>query len=270
MMDHYRETMMTRLTVALCAAALGVAAAPSALAEEASTHQYVFDLGVGVMAKPRYPGSDEVIAVPFPIISVGRFYIPGVGDIIDGDSRIKRFSVYPSFNFNGRRDSSDSNELEGLDDVDWALELGLGMAYRHDWIRGFVEVRQGFNGYSGQVADFGVDFIANPTEDLQVMVGPRAGWGSDDYMDTYFGISAGEALDSPLFDEAYDAEAGFNTVGVAATASYDLTDDITFHLRGGWDRLIGDAADSPIVKEGSENQYYGGVGLSYEFGFSLD
>jgi outer membrane protein len=268
--DDNREMMMTRLTTALGAAALMIAAMPSAQAEENSTDQYVLDLGVGVMAKPRYPGSDEVIAVPFPIISVGRFFIPGIGQVIDGDERINRFSIYPSFNFNGRRNSSDSNELQGLDDVDWALEVGLGMAYRHDWIRGFVEVRQGFNGYSGQVADFGIDFIANPTEDLQIMAGPRAGWGSDDYMDTYFGISGGEADKSALYTQAYDAEAGFNTVGVAATASYDLTDDVTFHLRGGWDRLIGDAADSPIVKEGSENQFYGGAGLSYRFSFSLD
>jgi MipA family protein len=267
--DDNREMMMTRLT-ALGAAALMIAAMPSAQAEENSTDQYVLDLGAGIMAKPRYPGSDEVIAVPFPIISVGKFFIPGLGQVIDGDERIKRFSIYPSFNFNGKRDSSDSNELEGLDDVDWALEVGLGMAYRHDWIRGFVEVRQGFNGYSGQVADFGIDFIANPTEDLQIMAGPRAGWGSDGYMDTYFGISGGEADDSPLYNNSYDAEAGFNTVGLAATASYDLTDDVTFHLRGGWDRLIGDAADSPIVREGSENQFYGGAGISYEFSFSLD
>ena len=263
--------MMTRLTTALCAAALCAAAVPSALAEDTSNDQYVIDLGVGVMAKSRYPGSDEVIAVPFPIIAVGKFFIPGIGQVIDEDQdRIKRFSIYPSFNFNGRRESSDSNELEGLDDVDWALEVGLGMAYRYDWIRGFVEVRQGFNGYSGQVADFGIDFIANPTEDLQLMVGPRAGWGSDGYMETYFGISGGEAADSKLYTEAYDADAGFNTVGVAATASYALNDDFTFHLRGGWDRLIGDAADSPIVKEGSVNQYYGGAGISYQFRFSLD
>lgn len=266
---------MNRFTTALCSTAIGAAAlviasAPPVLAQEARTDQYVFDLGLGVMAKPRYPGSDEVIAVPFPIISVGKFFIPGVGDVIDEDTRVKRFSVYPSFNFNGRRESSDSNELEGLDDVDWALEVGLGMAYRHDWLRGFVEVRQGFNGYSGQVAEFGIDFIANPTEDLQLMAGPRAGWGSDDYMETYFGITAGEEEDSALYDKAYDADAGFNTLGLAATASYDLTEDITFHLRGGWDRLIGDAADSPIVEEGSENQFYGGAGLSYEFGFSLD
>jgi MipA family protein len=266
-----REMMMTSLKTALgAAAALMIAAMPSAQAEDNSTDQYVLDLGMGLMAKPRYPGSDEVIAVPFPIISVGKFFIPGIGQVIDEDERIKRLSIYPSFNFNGRRESSDSNELEGLDDVDWALEVGLGMAYRHDWIRGFVEVRQGFNGYSGQVADFGIDFIANPTEDFQLMVGPRAGWGSDGYMDTYFGITASEEVDSALYDKSYDAEAGFNTVGVASTASYDLTDDVTFHLRGGWDRLIGDAADSPIVKEGSTNQFYGGAGISYEFGFSLD
>lgn len=263
---------MTRLTTALGAAALMIAATPAAKAEEARTDQYVFDLGLGVMAKPRYPGSDEVIAVPFPIISVGKFFIPGIGEVIsEDDERIKRFSIYPSFDFIGRRNSSESNELEGLDDVDWALEVGLGMAYRHDWLRGFVEVRQGFNGHSGQVAEFGVDFIANPTEDLQIMAGPRAGWGSDDYMDTYFGITGGDADKSELYkNQAYDAEAGFSTVGVAATASYDLNDDFTFHLRGGWDRLIGEAADSPIVKEGSENQFYGGAGISYEFRFSLD
>ncbi|MFN4141626.1 MipA/OmpV family protein [Aestuariivirga sp.] len=261
---------MTPLKITLSAAALLLAFSFPATADEMPDEQYVLDLGVGVMAKPRYPGSDEVIAVPFPIISVGRFFVPGIGQVIDGDERVKRFSLYPSFNFNGRRDSSDSNELEGLDDVDWALEVGLGAAYRHDWIRGFIEVRQGFNGYSGQVADFGLDFIANPTEDLQLMAGPRAGWGSDDYMDTYFGISGKEAADSPVYDKSYDAGAGFHSVGLAATASYDLTEEFTFHLRGGWDRLIGEAADSPIVKEGSANQFYGGAGLSYEFGFSLD
>lgn len=261
---------MTSLRLAASAAALLILAAPSAQAEDGTQDQYVFDLGLGVMAKPRYPGSDEVIAVPFPIISVGKFFIPGVGDVIDEDKGTRRFSIYPSFNFNGKREASDSNELEGMEDVDWALEVGLGAAYRHDWLRGFVEVRQGFNGYSGQVAEFGVDFIASPTEDLELMIGPRAGWGSEDYMQTYFGISQKDEANSPVYDQTYDAEAGFNTVGLAANARYSLTDDVTFHLRGGWDRLIGDAGDSPIVKEGSTNQFYGGAGISYEFGFSLD
>ena len=89
-------------------------------------------------------------------------------------------------------------------------------------------------------------------------------------MKTYFGITSKEALDSPNYTSEYKADAGFNTVGLAATASYGLTEDMTFHLRGGWDRLVGGAGDSPIVKEGSENQFYGGAGVSYEFGFSVD
>lgn len=259
-----------RLAATLGAGAILLAAVPAAQAEETSDDQYVFSLGAGVMAQPRYPGSDETIIVPYPLIAVTKFFVPGVGQVIDEDQSVRRFSIYPSFNFIGKRESSDSNELEGLEDVDWALEVGLGLAYRYDWIRGFVEVRQGFNGYSGQVADFGVDFIANPTEDLQVMVGPRASWGSDGYMDTYFGITPENEVNSLLYSESYDASAGFNKAGVAATASYDLTEKVTFVMQGGWDRMIGDAADSPIVKEGSENQFYGGAGFTYKFSFSLD
>lgn len=251
------------------AALLLTAVVPAMAEDDLSTKQYVLDLGAGLMYQPKYPGADEMIAVPFPLISVGRFFIPGIGDMIDSDAPLRKFSVYPSFGFNGKRESSDSNELKGTDDVDWALELGLGVAYRYDWIRGFAEVRQGFNGYSGQVADFGVDFIANPTEDLQLMVGPRASWGSADYMKTYFGVSAKEATVPGSILEEFDADPGFNRLGVAATASYGITDRTTFHVRAGWDRLIGDAADSPIVKEGSENQYYVGAGISYRFGFDL-
>jgi outer membrane protein len=262
------DVTMTKAST-FCVVALMALPAASALAEEPKKErQYVIDLGAGLMAQPRYPGSDETILVPYPLIAVSRFYVPGIGDA--GGSESKRgLSIYPSFNFIGKREASDSNELEGMEDVDWALEVGLGVAYRYDWLRGFVEVRQGFNGYSGQVADFGLDVIATPTEDLTLTLGPRAGWGSDDYMKTYFGISPSEAVDSPLYDNSYDADAGFNTVGLAATANYALTDTVTLRMLGGWSRLIGDAGDSPIVKEGSENQFYGGAGLTYRFEFDV-
>jgi outer membrane protein len=257
--------LLSRL--ALCAAAVSFLAS-SASAEEANKRQYVIDLGAGLAAQPRYPGSDETILVPYPLFVLGRIFVPGIGQIEEEDG-LRRLSVYPSFNFIGKRESSDSNELEGMEDVDWALEAGIGVAYRHDWIRGFVEVRQGFNGYSGQVAQFGLDVIASPTEDLEVLAGPRLGWGSDGYMDTYFGITSKEAADSPNYDKSFDAGAGFSSVGLAASARYNLTDKWKLHLLGGWDRLIGDAADSPIVKQGSENQFYGGAGVTYQFAFDL-
>lgn len=255
--------------LALCAAALSLCAVLSpASAQEAKDKQYVLDVGAGLMAQPRYPGSDETIFVPYPLFSAGRVYVPGFGEVEGGDS-VRRLSIYPSFNFIGKRDHSDSNELKGMKDVDWAVEAGIGIAYRYDWIRGFAEVREGFNGYTGQVAQFGVDFIASPTEDLELMIGPRASWGSDGYMETYFGVTNKEAANSPNYNKAYNADAGFSTVGLAGNARYNLTDKWKLHVLAGWDRLIGDAGDSPIVKEGNENQFYGGAGVTYEFAFDL-
>ena len=260
---------MTLSRLSVLAAAAALLAFPSlASAQSKEDKQYVMDLGAGVMAQPRYPGSDETIFVPYPLIAVSKFFLPGYGQIDEKDNT-RRLAIYPSFNFIGKRDSSKSNELEGMKDVDWALEAGLGISYRYDWIRGFAEVRQGFNGYSGQVANFGIDLIGNPTEDLELRFGPRAGWGSQDYMKTYFGITSSEADASPLYDKAYKADAGFNTVGLAGSATYDLSERWKLHALAGWDRLIGDAGDSPIVKEGSEDQFYGGAGLSYRFAFDI-
>jgi len=77
-------------------------------------------------------------------------------------------------------------------------------------------------------------------------------------MSTYFGITSSEAAASPLYDKSYKADAGFNTVGLAGSATYNLTERWKLHALAGWDRLIGDAGNSPIVKEGSENQFYAG------------
>ena len=98
---------MTFTLKAISAAALLITAVAPAWAEDdLSTKQYVIDLGAGLMYQPKYRGADEMIAVPFPLISVGRFFIPGVGDVIDGDAPLRKFSVYPSFGFNGKRESS--------------------------------------------------------------------------------------------------------------------------------------------------------------------
>ena len=69
--------------------------------------------------------------------------------------------------------------------------------------------------------------------------------------------------------QAYNADSGFRSVGLAARASYGLTDDWTFHVQGGYDRLIGDAADSPITERGSENQFTLGAGVTYRFAFDV-
>ena len=231
--------------------------------------QYVLDLGVGVELKPKYPGADEYIVFPFPLVGVGRFYVPGLGGVVDEDKPRRGFYFFPDFDFNGERKASDSNDLTGTDKVDWAVEVGAGIGYRYDWILGFASIRQGFNGHKGQVATFGMDFLADPTDRINIAIGPRASWASKDYMRTYFGVTAAEAAAPGSVLTPYSPGSGFKTVGAALRASYDWTDKTTFHLRGRWDRFIGDADDSPIVKVGSENQFTIGVGVSYRFAFDV-
>jgi len=231
--------------------------------------QFVLDLGGGAIVKPKYPGAEDYLVYPFPIVAVGRFYVPGIGQVVDGETVRRGFLFYPSFDFNGERKASDSSDLTGTNTVDWAVELGLGAGYRYDWLRGFVELRQGFNGHEGQVAEFGLDFIANPMDRVEVIFGPRASWASDDYMDTYFGVTVAESLAPGSSLSAFNAGSGFKTVGLVARASYAWTDDVTFHLQGGWDHFVGDAADSPIVEAGSEDQFSIGAGISYRFAFDV-
>ncbi len=229
--------------------------------------QYVLDLGGGAIVKPEYPGAEDYLVYPLPIVVVGRFYLPGLGQVVDGETVKRGFLFYPSFDFNGERKASDSSDLTGTKTVDWAFEFGLGAGYRYDWLRGSVELRQGFNGHQGQVAEFGLDFITNPVDRLEVIFGPRASWASDDYMETYFGVTPAEAAAGPL--TAYNADSGFKTVGLVARASYAWTDDVTFHLQGGWDHFVGDASDSPIVQAGSEDQFSIGAGITYRFAFDI-
>jgi len=230
--------------------------------------QYDIEVGVGGMLQPRYAAADSYIFTPFPIISVGRFFVPGLGQVADGRKRQGVF-FFPSFGFVGERSADDDRDLTGTRDVDWALELGLGAGYRTENWRAFAELRQGINGHTGQVGQLGFDGIFYPTQRLEVSVGPRAGFAFGDYMDTYFGVTASEAAASGGTLSQFNADSGFTSLGLSARASYDINDRARFHLQGGYDRLIGDAADSPIAKVGDENQFYIGAGVSYRFSFDV-
>lgn len=231
-----------------------------------SQKQYVADVGAGVIYKPKYPGADDYVFLPFPIFSASRLYFPGVGSF---GGTVRGLSVFPSFDFHGKREASDSSSLTGTDTVDWALEVGAGVAYRWDWFRMYGQARQGFNGHHGQVVDLGFEVTAQPVDRLKLVVGPRVTWASDDYMSTYFGVTGSEAAASGGALTKYDADAGFKSAGVLARLSYKVSDRTTFHVRGGWQRLIGDAADSPIVTADDDNQFSIGVGISRRFDFNV-
>jgi outer membrane scaffolding protein for murein synthesis (MipA/OmpV family) len=82
-------------------------------------------------------------------------------------------------------------------------------------------------------------------------------------MDAFFSVNAQQAARSGF--NAYDADAGIKDVYLGLNADIPLSQQWSLKMTGMYSRLIGDAADSPIVE--SEDQFFGGLGLTYRFSF---
>jgi outer membrane protein len=216
--------------------------------------RFVFTLRGGVAASPEYFGSDEYAAGPdlgfrFNYLSLGNGRSFGNPDPW-ADSMGLTFGG--SFRFIGERNVDDFDELAGLDDIDAAVELGGSIRYGTEYFAAFGDVRRGFGGHEGWVGEIGADAILNPTDRLRLTLGPRVLFGDDTYSDTYFGITPAEASTGL---PAYDPDGGMVSAGIEFGARYQLND--RWGLEGAitWDKFTDDAADSPIVEQGEDEQW---------------
>lgn len=263
------------------AAALGLepaqAQAPLALDTSevaiANNNDLVIELGAGGRIRPRYLGADDYIVTPFPIISVDYLSIPGLFTV-GGSDRVGGLRFAPSFAFTGSRDSGDDADLLGTRPLDETYEVGarIGYEYALDDVYGlefYGEARGAFGEASGVVGGFGVDAIARPTEVLELKLGPRATLASSDYMSTYFSISQAESIASGGRLDAFDADGGFTTVGLDGSVRYEFRPNWFARADASYERLVADAADSPIARVGSRDQFTFGLGLSRRFSFDL-
>jgi outer membrane scaffolding protein for murein synthesis (MipA/OmpV family) len=89
-------------------------------------------------------------------------------------------------------------------------------------------------------------------------------WASESYMSDYFGVDSADARRSGL--DRHNADAGIKDVSLGLSLGYDITPNWQVSLLGRYARLLGDAADSPIVDDvGSKNQFFGGLLAAYRF-----
>jgi outer membrane scaffolding protein for murein synthesis (MipA/OmpV family) len=167
--------------------------------------------------------------------------------------------------FQGGRYLEDDRRLFGLDKINWAVEPGVFVEFWPvEFLRARAEVRRGFNGHDGFVADFGLDYVQRFGA-FTASVGPRLSLGDNNFTRTYFGVSPFEAaLNGQV--TAYRPSGGITSVGALAGLSYDWSKAWSTTAYVSYKRLVGDAADSPIVKRfGSENQIGLGLTVSYSF-----
>jgi outer membrane scaffolding protein for murein synthesis (MipA/OmpV family) len=215
----------------------------------------ILTFGLGAGFTPAYPGSDDLVLRPSGTLRVDFFRLPnGFTYSSLGSTAVRQgFGLYGSARYIGGRDVSEYPDLTGLDDVPWTFEAGLGIGYEFPNYRVFGDVRYGFHGHESFVGTLGADLIARPSEKLVVRFGPRAEFGSDSYASTYFGVTPSEAAAGSL--SAFDAEGGLMGAGLELWAVYSFNERWGIEGRAGWLRLLNAAADSPVTKVGSADQF---------------
>jgi len=234
---------------------------------------WIVTVGGGVGVSPPYEGAGHDIIQPILTFNLRRANTPYRFTPPDGGSTIslvnKRHFVFgPIVRFRYARDNT--NKLTGLNRIGTAVEPGVfAEVWPVNWLRFRAEGRYGVTGYTGPVGDAAADLIyTGRTWDFSV--GPRYGYGGDNYMDTYFGVTPLEAERSPLIKTAYEPGQGERYLGVEAAFAHNWTHRIKTTFAMGYHRLAHLAEDSPVVQvAGSPNDYSAGVTVSYSFGWRI-
>ena len=225
-------------------------------------------LGLGAQLRPEFIGADDYGVGPLVDLDFARGDNPFPFEAPDDSFGIKLissgpFAAGPAANIQWKRKDSDVGAPVG--EVKTTVEIGGFAEYKaSDKIRLRADLRKGVNGHEGLVGSLGADRIWRDGDRYVFSIGPRVLFSDARFQRAYFGVDSAAALASGL--PAYRPDGGIYAVAAASGLSYQF--DPRFGLFGyaRYERLVGDAAKSPIVRElGSRNQLSGGIGLSYTF-----
>ncbi len=224
-------------------------------------------------AEPSFPGSKNYSFAFRPIFDIRRAGEPEHLNLpTDAWSLafvdLGYFRAGLAGDFLNSRDHSDDHALRGLRDVDFSVELGGFVEYWPvPFVRTRLEILQAVTGNDGLIANLEADYVYRPNPLWQFTLGPRAEFANTQFESTYFSVNEIESLRSGLPE--FHASGGLLSAGLVGSARYNLSDRLSVRAFAEWQRLLGDAADSPIVKlRGSEDQFEIGIGAAYTFNFA--
>ena len=225
-------------------------------------------VGLGGQVRPKFVGADSSEVAPLFDLDIARgsnefaFEAPdysfGLPVVSTGG-----FSFGPAANIASSRKESDVGAPVGK--VKTTIEAGAFANY--ELSKSFylhAEVLKGLGGHKGVVGTVGADYVWRDGDKYVFSVGPRVLFSDSRYQRANFGVGPTAALDSGL--PQYRPSGGIHGIAAASGVSYQFNDRFGLFGYGRYERLVGDAAHSPIIREfGSRNQLSGGLGLNYTF-----
>lgn len=237
-------------------------------------------VGLAVGSAPDFWGSENNTGGIAPYgryLFSGQRYVQLLGteltvNLVDN----KSWRVGPVLRYRfGRDDDVDNKVVKEMRPIDDTLEAGVFVAYRiqlstnplHQLTFAADVLGDTGDTYNGANGSVRVNYFHPFNERLLGNIGFGVAWGSDSFTDTYFGVHGSDiALYPSLHGKPYTAQGGVNAVRVPFGVTTPLSKQWMLSAGGRYERLLGDAEDSPIVKqEGDANQWMFGVGAAYLF-----
>ena len=230
---------------------------------------YRYRIAAGAQWTPRYPGADDLQPSVMPNFDRVRGDTPFKFEAPDDGFGIEiintnGFAFGPVGNFEDARTAEDVGAA--LPKVDFSIELGGVVKYElGDRFRLRGELRKGVTGHKGWIGNAGADLIFRDRDNWLFSVGPRITWSDNKYQDAWFSVAPADSAPSGL--PAFDAGGGIQAYGATASFMAQVSGPWGISTYAKYDRLTGDAADSPIVQvHGSRDQFSFGAALTYTFG----
>ena len=276
------------LTGALMLSALSCAV--PALAQDDPQHS-TLTIGVGGAYVPSYEGSDDYRAIP---IAQARgkvhdfaFWTRGTSLYVDAipntDDNGVDFELGPVVNVRLDRTSRKTikdNAVRALGKLDTGIEVGgfVGIGKTgvftsaYDNLSARVAVTKDVGGaHKSYVVTPAIEYVTPLSMTTFVGIGVSAEYVGKKFGGYYYDVTPAGSLASvlPVYSRAGD-KSGFKKVSANLTAGKSLSGDLrhgwAIFALGGYSRVLGRYADSPIVDiAGSRNQWVGAVGVGYTF-----
>lgn len=163
------------------------------------------------------------------------------------------------------RDSDESPNLEGFEDVDFSIPLG---GYVFSTI-GPVGLRLDagqdvIGGHGGFTADASVG-TSYTRGKFNIQPSATVSWADNDFNDSFFSVTSEQSASSGL--DTFNSGSGIYSYSVNAVATYYVTKKYAIVAGGSYRWFTEDALDSPILNanDGSDNGFFLSLSVARKF-----
>lgn len=238
--------------------------------------EWKFGVGMMTIFNPLYEGDDinGMSLVPDVRAKYADKFFASFGEGVGWKfSPTSKWQLGPLMRYKFRRNeknepspfqvSGKTHDLEGLGDVGDSAELGGFFTYKiFPFLDTRFELRQGFGGHNGYLADASASLGQRWAPLIQKFT-LTVRYASKEFMSTYFGVDDQQSARSGL--STYSPDGGLRSIGITSVTIYPAHYPWTVVGIASANMLQHEIAQSSLVQtRGRPQQYFLGLSLSYE------